>query len=153
MNVRSISPAAVLRIALLAMGALMWQGVAAQSAVASCGDWLAGHETANDGTEDTGLSLTALRDGIAGMSDPEAASNEAPAPRPCSGPNCRRIPQVPDAPLAPTSTTRLIVPQWLLNSPLTTLQELPALNRAPVEPAANALAADPSRIERPPRSC
>ena len=153
MNVRSINPAALLRIALLAMGALVWQGVAAQSAVASCGDWLADHDSVSDGSEDTGLSSTALQNSIVGTSDSGAASNDVPAPRSCSGPNCRRMPQLPDAPLAPTSTTRLIVPQWLLDSPLTTVQELPVLSRAPVESAADAPVADPDRIERPPRFC
>ena len=153
MNFRSISPAALLRIALLATFALFWQGVTAQTAAGSCGDWLAGHETVSDGTEDTGLSSTVLQNDISGTSDSGTASSRVPAPRPCSGPNCRRMPQLPDAPLAPTSTTRVIIPQWLLNSPLTTVPELPALSESPAESAADARTADPSRIERPPRSC
>lgn len=153
MNVRSISPAALLRVALLAMVALFWQEVTAQTAVASCGDWLAGHETVKERVEDSGLPSTSLRNGIAGVSHAESATTEVPTPPPCSGPNCRRMPQVPDAPLAPTSTTRVIVPQWLLNSPLTDVLELPALGWVSVEPAADAPVADPDRVERPPRFC
>jgi hypothetical protein len=154
------SSASLLRIALLAMGTLMLQGVAVQSAAASCGDWLAGHEsTASDRIETASpvsatirTSVAAWRNDVAGRQAADLASEDRSAPRPCNGPDCRQMPAAPDAPLAPAST-RVIVPQWLLGSPLTTVSSVTDRERLPVDADAELPVAGPSRIERPPRFC
>lgn len=157
MSVFLLRSATVLRIAVLAIGALGLQVVAAQPADASCGNWLAGHEAetvtvdAFEASATQASPMANLRD-LANAFGTDSSDADPPNSRPCDGPGCRQLPTMPDAPLAP-STTRLIAPDWLLKTSLTGLLGLPAIGRVWVDRDAVLLPAEQGRIERPPRSC
>jgi hypothetical protein len=66
---------------------LMWCGFSAQTASASCGDWLQSHANGTDAR-------------------PSNQHSETPAPRPCHGPGCRgELPLAPATPSVPTVRT------------------------------------------------
>jgi len=142
-----------MRLALLAMGALLVQCAVAQTAAASCGDWLAGHATmaTDDAGASGGMAAAQLRNAGRDFGIGTERS-ELPGQRPCNGPDCRQLPTIPDAPFSPT-TTRVVAPQWLLGASLTSLLGLADSGRVPAERSSAFLPAEQDRIERPPRSC
>lgn len=92
-------------LAIIALGS-------SESAVASCGDWLVGHDRPSQAAEaDAGNRADA---GNAG----EATPIEAPRRRPCNGPSCRRAPVAPlapsDAPTVPIELDRAALLSGLL---------------------------------------
>ncbi len=151
MTAVTLRPATVLRIAVLAMAVFSLQIVTSNTAAASCGDWLAGHETAATDGATVVSEVVQLRDVVSRFGF-EASGSERSTTRPCSGPDCRQLPTMPDAPLAPV-TTRVIAPQWLLGMALTNLPGLSVSGRVAAEQSAVLLPAEQDRIERPPRSC
>lgn len=154
MTVCPLRPANVLRIAVLAIGATLLQGAMARTAAASCGDWLAGHETvaadANAVAANT-THATIARNDFASNLGLTSSGAELPT-HACNGPACHKLPTMPDAPLSPV-TSRVIVSQWLLGASLAKLLCLPVAGRVFAEHAGVLQPAEQDRIERPPRSC
>ena len=94
----------VVVLALIALGS--------QSAEASCGDWLVGHDMPSQAAEvDAGNAVDAANAG-------EATPIEAPRRRPCNGPSCGRAPVAPlapsDAPTLPIELDRAALLSSLL---------------------------------------
>ena len=100
----------VVVLALIALGS--------QSAEASCGDWLVGHDMPSQAAEvDAGNAVDAANAG-------EATPIEAPRRRPCNGPSCGRAPVAPlapsDAPTLPIELDRAALLSSLLPVDATT---------------------------------
>ena len=117
-----------------------------ESAQATCGDWLAGHDMAEASRSEkrAGSAETASHDALSAD-----VATQPKGPRPCNGPACSRR---PDVPLSPSGPAEPVTPTSRLQAVVAHDDVLPA-------PAASWLAIDEplswangptSRIERPP---
>lgn len=143
--------ATVLRCILLTAVLPGIQMLATRTAAASCGDWLADHAPAD---ASAGRSAEpGLRDSVAGQLPDGLGVNvfsDLPAePWSCNGPDCRRSPDVPDAPLSPVKLQSGMT-HWLLGtaSPRLSAGCLGAAGCA--DRGASYVSAERDRIERPP---
>lgn len=117
-----------------------------ESAQATCGDWLADHGIADSGISEMrdGSSRTAIHDTL-----PEADAQQTKGRRPCNGPACSRL---PDLPLSPSGPAEPITPTSRLHAVVAHGSVLPAPGASWLAIEGPLLFADvpASRIERPP---
>ncbi len=98
-------------LALIALGS-------SQSAEASCGDWLVGHDRPSQAAEADAGNRADAGNAVDAANAGEATPIEAPRRRPCNGPSCRRAPVAPlapsDAPTVPIELDRAALLSSLL---------------------------------------
>jgi hypothetical protein len=101
----------VVVLALVALGSL-------QSAEASCGDWLVGHDVPAQAAEADAINPADAGNAVDAANAGAATPTEAPRRRPCNGPSCGRAPVAPlapsDAPTVPLELDRAALLSSLL---------------------------------------
>jgi hypothetical protein len=98
-------------LALIALGS-------SESAEASCGDWLVGHDVPAQATEADAINPADAGNAVDAANAGAATPTAAPRRRPCNGPSCGRSPVAPlapsDAPTLPIELDRAALLSSLL---------------------------------------